>query len=66
MRNFKISSSKGYLIVNSTTGIVIGCNSYRSKYNYLPQIEKFDLNRFKTPNKLTLIPEDVDILRFAY
>lgn len=66
MPSFKVSSSNGYLIVDSDTGAIIQCLSSRSKYDYLPDIEKFDVDRFKAANNLESIPEDVDILRFAY
>lgn len=66
MENFKVSSSFGNLIVDSKTGIVVECNSSRSKNDYLPNLKRFDVNRFKAGNKLDSIPEDVDILRFGY
>lgn len=66
MENFKISSSFGYLIVDSKTGIVVECNSCRGKNDYLPDIKQFDVNRFKAANNFESIPEDVDILRFGY
>jgi hypothetical protein len=66
MKSFKVSSSNGYLIVDLDTGIIIQCISCGSKYDYLPDIEKFDVDRFKAVNNLESIPENVDILRFAY
>ena len=66
MENFKVSSSFGYLIVDSKSGIIVECNSSKSENDYLPNLKQFDVNRFKAANKLDSIPEDVDILRFAY
>ena len=66
MKSFKVSSSNGYLIVDSDTGIIIQCLSSRSKYDYLPDIVRFDVDRFKARNNYSTIPQDVDILRFAY
>ncbi len=66
METFKVSSSHGYLIVDSKTGIVIKCNSSGSKKDYLKYIEKFDVNRYKIANKNKILPDDVDILRLAY
>ena len=65
-KTFKISSSFGYLIVDSYTGIIVECNSSRSENDYLPDLKQFDVNRFKAANNLGSIPEDVDILRFGY
>lgn len=66
MESFKVSSSFGYLMVDSKTGIIAECNSSRSKNDYLPDVKQFDINRFKEVNNLDSIPEDVDILRFGY
>ena len=66
MRSFKVSSSNGYLIVDSDTGIIIQCFGSRRKHDYLPDIIRFDVDRFKVCNNCNTIPEDVDILRFAY
>ena len=66
MPGFKVSSSNGYLIVDSDTGIIIQFFSCRSKHDYLPDIIRFDVDRFKACNNCSTIPEDVDILRFAY
>ncbi len=63
---FKVSSSFGYLIVDSYTGIIVECNSSKSKNDYLPIIKQFDVSRFKAANNCDSIPDDVDILRFAY
>lgn len=53
-------------MVDSKTGIILECNSSRSKNDYLHDVKQFDVNRFKAANNLDSIPEDVDILRFAY
>ena len=66
MGNFKISSSHGHLIVDMKTGVVIECNSSRNVNDYLPNIKRFDVNRYRASSKTKIIPEDVDILRFAY
>jgi len=66
MKTFKVSSSQGHLIVNEQTGIVIECNSNGGKNDYLFEIERFDVSRYKTAFKSNMIPEDVDILRLAY
>lgn len=57
MENFKISSSFGYLIVDSKTGIVVECNSCRGKNDYLPDIKQFDVNRFKAEKILNQFPK---------
>ncbi len=66
MKLFKVSSSQGHLIVDEQTGIIIKCKSSKSKNDYLPLIERFDVDRYKTAHKSKSIPEDVDILRLAY
>ncbi len=66
MKHFRVSSSQGYLIVNDQTGIIIECKSNGCKNDYLQYIERFDVDRYKTAFKKSIIPEDVDILRFAY
>ena len=51
MGNFKISSSHGNLIVDTETGVVIECNSSRNVNDYLPNIKKFDVNRYRAASK---------------
>lgn len=66
MKIFKVSSSHGHLIVDGQTGIIIKCNSSRNKNDYLPVIERFDIDRYKAAHNSNTVPEDVDILRLAY
>jgi hypothetical protein len=66
VKTFKVSSSFGHLIVAVKTGAIIECNSSKSKNDYLPNIERFDLARYKAAQKSNKIADDVDILRFGY
>ena len=66
MKTFKVSSTFGHLIVAAKTGTIIECNSSKSKNDYLRNIERFDLARYKSAQKSDIIADDVDILRFWY
>ncbi len=64
--SFKVSSSHGYLIVEKHSGVIIECISDGCKNDYLPEIERFDMDRFRASHKCDTIPKDIDILRLAY
>jgi hypothetical protein len=66
MMKFKVSSSHGHLIVNSINGEVLECYSDGSKEDYLPDIARFDIDRFRKTQKNNSVPDDVDILRFGF
>lgn len=66
MKKFRVSSTNGHLIANSNSGIVIECNSSKKEVDYLPTIERIDVARFKSANKLQKVPKDIDILRLAF
>lgn len=66
MKSFRVSSSHGYLIIDSQTELILECNSNKGKNDYLRFIVRFDVDRYKAAFKTSIIAEDVDILRFGY
>jgi hypothetical protein len=63
---FWVRSSHGFLIANYESGEIISVHSDKEPEDYLPNIKKFDIERYKFVHKTDSIPKELDILRIGF
>lgn len=65
MERTRISSTDGFLTINSITGAVISIECTQQG-SYLKSIKKIDILEYKTFYGVEILPNDIDILDVGY